>query len=376
MNRPIAALPLLLAAGLATASDAPGSDTHDQAHTEAARANDLAQEARARAAEGFARAEAHRKTASAQLSDAERARLQAELDAARQRLAETSQKIAELSMQLNDFSPNAFAFQYLNAPKRALIGVVLGQDGDRVTIIGLTPNGPAAKAGIAVGDTLLSINGKAVPQSTGDDAVATARGLFGELEDGEAVTVQVERDGKRLTFTPKAERRAPAEWTQLLSRPLEIDLKQLGELKELRGLEHLPLQIGDAGDGTQRDVQVIIKRERDGNGQGVRHVEKIRVDGGASLNLSTLNPGLGKYFGTDRGILVLEADEKTLPQLRAGDVVQVIDGQPADSVTDVMRAFARKPAGTIVTVEVFRDRQRQVLNVPAPEQRMFFFEAP
>ncbi|MBK8286508.1 MAG: hypothetical protein IPK97_17480, partial [Ahniella sp.] len=180
----------------------------------------------------------------------------------------------------------------------------------------------------------------------------------GELEDGQTVPIQVERAGKTLSFTPKAERRAPAEWTQLLGESLELPLQGLGQLGNLGNLalqtEELAISEAPAGD---RKVQVIIKREDDGPGTKERHIEMMRLDSGATLNLSTINPDLGKYFGAERGILVLETNEKTLPQLRAGDVIQVIDGLPADSVTDVVRAMARKSKGTLITIEVIRDRQ-------------------
>jgi len=370
MNRRIACLPLVIASFMAFAGD-PDHAKH-LAQAEIERAHAAADQARAMADQARAQAEAARA-----LSDEERAKLRAELDRSREELAETSKRIAELSMKLNDFSPHSYAFQYLNAPKRALVGVILGTEGDQVSIVGLTPNGPAAKAGIMVGDRLITIDGKTVPKGQGDAAVATARELFGGLEDGQSVVIDVERAGKTLRFTPKAERRAPAEWNQLFGRPLELDLKRLGDLKELRILEGMPemmAPLGDLGDLGERNVQIIVERDDEGPGAGIKRVEKLRINGHGNLNLSSLNPELGKYFGADRGILVLEADANTLPQLKSGDVIQVIDGQPADSVTDVMRLIARKPKGELITMEIVRERQRQVLNVPAPEQRMFFFE--
>ncbi|MBK8286507.1 MAG: PDZ domain-containing protein [Ahniella sp.] len=118
--------------------------------------------------------------ASAKLSDAERAALRAELEAARKQVSEASKRIAELSMQLNEFSPRAYVFQYLNESRRALIGVVLDADAEGVKVIGLTPNGPAAKAGIQVGDRLISIDKKPVTKVASDTAaaVAAARALF------------------------------------------------------------------------------------------------------------------------------------------------------------------------------------------------------
>lgn len=343
----------------------------------------------------LARAELNR--AKSQLSEADQAKLRAELDTAQQQLGELSQRIAELSMQLHDTSPRAFAFQYLNAPKRALVGVVFDADETGVKIVALTPNGPAAKAGIQVGDRLVSIDGKAVPKVQGEDrrmAVDAARELFGELEDGQAVKLVVERSGKTLTFTPKAERREPAEWSQLFGGNLRLDalrnfelhnldelkalsdadgMAQIGKLRELQILQDMPENLAALGPEQKRSIELVIQNNHGANAG--KHLEKLHIQDLNSLNLSSLNPELGKYFGTDRGILVLENDPNMFPKLKSGDVIQVIDGQPADSVTDVMRAVSKKSAGEVMTVEVFRDRQRQVISMEAPDRpRMFFHE--
>ncbi len=363
MKTTLAALPLMVAAGLVGAAEP------DRIQMIA-----IAQADAQEAFEAHTRAKAD---AAANLSEADRARLRAELDAARKQISEAGKRIAELSMQLNETSPHAFAFQYLNEPRRALIGVVLDADAQGVKVVGLTPNGPAAKAGIQVGDRLVSIDNKPVAKNASDNfaAVTQARGLFGELEDGQSIPIQVERAGKTLSFAPKAERRAPLEWTQMLGGPLELNLKGLDGLKNLGGLElhgkEFEIAESLAGD---HNVEVIIKRDGEGPRMNQQHIEMMRFDQGVNLNLSTINPELGKYFGAERGVLVLETNDKTLPMLRVGDVIQVIDGQPADSVTDVVRAMARKEKGELMTIEVIRNHQRQVLNVPAPEHQQFFLQ--
>lgn len=379
MNKTLALLPLMIAMGLAHASEPITVDVTAVADSATA----VALEASAKAQAELARAN--------KLTDAEKAKLQSELDAAQQELGDLSRRIAELSVQLHDTSPRAFAFQYLNAPKRALIGVVFDADDTGVKIIALTPNGPAAKAGIQVGDRLISVNGTSVPKVQGGDprmAVDAARTMFGDLEDGQAVAMVVERAGKTMTFTPKAERRQPAEWSQLFGGNVKLDalrdiqihdlsnlqaLADLQELKELKVLEGMPDALASIDGARQSKIEVVIQSPDD-KGPGKR-LEKLHIQHLNTLNLSSLNPELGKYFGTDRGILVLENDPDMFPKLKAGDVIQVIDGQPADSVTDVMRVIGKKSPGDIMNVEVFRDRQRQVISMEAPKgPRMLFRE--
>ena len=180
------------------------------------------------------------------------------------------------------------------------------------------------------------------------------------------------RDGKTQQFDVKAERRGSWDWAGMLDTLPAIG-GALAPLAELPGV----------GDGKNIEIVVNGKRHFPGSGTGPqvfhfdmdtdgrRHVERIvqRFGNGApwaSLNLSTLNPELGRYFGTDRGVLVLDSGEDTLKELRPGDVIQVIAGQPADSVSGVMRALSSEEPGKSVNVEVWRDRKRQVLVVTVP----------
>ncbi|AVP97875.1 hypothetical protein C7S18_12005 [Ahniella affigens] len=379
MKQTLALLPLMIAMGLAQARE-----------QDAMQVIALADSATAVALEASAKAQADL-AKSSKLTAAEQDKLRSELDAAQEQLGDLSRRIAELSMQLHDTSPRAFAFQYLNAPKRALVGVVFDSDDTGVKIIALTPNGPAAKAGIQVGDRLVSVNGTSVPKVAGGDprmAVDAAREMFGELEDGQAVTMVVERAGKTMTFVPKAERREPAEWSQLFGGNVKLDalrdiqihnladlqaLKEVGKFREMRVLDGMPETMAGIDGAEQRRIELVIQ-DRDGKGPG-KHLEKLHIQDFNSLNLSSLNPELGKYFGTDRGILVLENDPDMFPNLKSGDVIQVIDGQPADSVTDVMRVIGKKNPGEVMNIEIFRNRQRQVISMEAPAgPRMLFRE--
>jgi hypothetical protein len=103
---------------------------------------------------------------------------------------------------------------------------------------------------------------------------------------------------------------------------------------------------------------------------------RIIAGGGLDLNLTSLNPELGKYFGADSGVLVLENEGGKLPQLKAGDVIQVIDGQPVDGVPGAMRLLTAKAPGQVLNVEVLRDRKKTVLAIEAPERDELFFRVP
>src|SRR3546814_6502125 len=72
------------------------------------------------------------------------------------------------------------------------------------------------------------------------------------------------------------------------------------------------------------------------------------------LNLATVDKQLGRYFGTDHGVLVLSNGE--LAGLQAGDVIQRIDGKAVASPREAMAAMGAKPGGAKVTVDYLRDQ--------------------
>jgi membrane-associated protease RseP (regulator of RpoE activity) len=325
----------------------------------------------------------------AEPTDADMAKAREELKQAREQLRDASKRIAELSAKLGEGGPQAFAFRYLNEPHRAMVGIVMVPDAKGVRIGAVTPGGPAAKAGVLAGDVLTAVDGKAVATrdgGQGEALVSSARTLLGELEAGQNVKLSVLREGKALHFDLKAERRESWDWAGMLGTMPDI------------GAALAPLaKLGEGGD--HKEIEIIINGERhelppmhgdthprvfhfESDGSDGKQVQRIVREfrrGGApwaSMNLSTLNPELGRYFGTDRGVLVLDSSENALKELKPGDVIQVIDGQPADSVSGVMRALARKESGQPINVEVWRDRKRQVLTVTAPERDEFMFSLP
>jgi CubicO group peptidase (beta-lactamase class C family) len=82
-------------------------------------------------------------------------------------------------------------------PSKFTLGLQLEvDDNDRVKVQAVTPGGPAARAGLLVGDVLLKIGGKEL----GNRPVAT---LGAALKTGEPFELEFERDGRRNTVSVK-----------------------------------------------------------------------------------------------------------------------------------------------------------------------------
>ncbi len=82
------------------------------------------------------------------------------------------------------------------------------------------------------------------------------------------------------------------------------------------------------------------------------------------LNLASVDPQLGRYFGTDHGVLVLS--NGVLAGLQTGDVIQAIHGKPVASPRDAMTILGNQPDGAKVAVAYLRDRKTGNVQVPVP----------
>lgn len=327
--------------------------------------------------------------------DAELDEARAELRDARAELRELTRRIAELSVKVGrSESDQAMAFRYLAEPNRAMIGVVLGAEGDDVVLAAVTPGGPAEKAGLRAGDVVTGINDATVPKVAldptrpvsgallGGAAVERTRELIGKLEDGQKVKLEVQRDGKPLKFEVAAERRESWSWPMLAgSMAFEWDsaMPALAPLVAIRPMEDIRIEIPEievivedarreaerARGHAEHDAAAQARHEAD---RAIRRVMVYRGGELFDLRLAQVEPELGRYFGTDSGVLVLDKGDKTLPELKRGDVILSIGGERVETAAQAMRALARHDTGTAVNVEVMRDRKRAVVVVAVPER--------
>lgn len=281
-----------------------------------------------------------------------------ELARAREELAEAARRVAELQRQLMEEGQFEGYFRALQRPG---VGVVLAENEGKegVRLAAVTPGGPADKAGLRGGDVLVSVDGRKV-EGSGEAAVASARRLLSGLEKGQKLRLGYRRDGKAGTA--------------------EVTVDDIGRLALLRGDEARA-----HADALVRAMPVIaptvdmeIARlaaapcaSEDEDCRMPQLLEAFRWNG---LNLATVDDKLGRYFGADRGVLVLSSGE--LPELEPGDVIRKIDDEPVESPRQAMRALRQGKSGDRVTVEVLRDRKPHRVEVTVPETPDFRWFAP
>jgi hypothetical protein len=90
--------------------------------------------------------------------------------------------------------------------------------------------------------------------------------------------------------------------------------------------------------------------------------------GGAwgSMELIELSEGLGKYFGTDTGLLVVSAPKSDSLELQDGDVIQTIDGREPTDVRHAMRILNSYESGESLNLGIMRDKKKRTLEVEVP----------
>ncbi|HTY51251.1 MAG TPA: PDZ domain-containing protein [Steroidobacteraceae bacterium] len=320
---------LLGMAGTALAEDPASSPDADaaqaqrdaeQAQREAARAQREAQQEAARA-QREAQAEAAR--------SAEDADLDAKLEAARRRLEAAAREVGQLSGQLGREGMQVFAQEF---GSHAVLGLVLQTDqGDMdrgVRVLQVSPGGPAAEAGIRPGDVIVALDGAVTTGPEGArDIVERLRGV----QPGSRVAVRVMRDGKPREFSVVPRERAADVWgvggvPQVLAR---VHLPDLGDLP---GLDFGAPEFG-------------------------------------GMELASLSPQLGAYFGTTQGVLVIRAPEGGGLSLQDGDVIEAIDGRVPQNGAHASRILRSYQPGEKIHLKVMRRRKVLELTATLPGVR-------
>ena len=205
-------------------------------------------------------------------------------------------------------------------------------------------NGPAERAGVRAGDVVIRFNDVGLAargdSTPGERLLRLAR----DLEPGEAVRLQIRRDGTTETVTVVAERWRPAFGFGGLLRDFDVEFERLGP-REFRFRMPTPPRFDEF-----RDLP-----------------RAFAPFGGRlpGLRLADLNPELGEYFGAREGVLVLDVPEDGLLGLRPGDVILSIDGRRPRDADHARRILGSYDPGERVRIEVLRQKRRQTL-----EERM------
>lgn len=88
----------------------------------------------------------------------------------------------------------------------------------------------------------------------------------------------------------------------------------------------------------------------------------------ADMELAPLTPGLGRYFGTDTGVLVVRAPPEKELGLKDGDVILSIGGRKPIDSSHAIRILGSYDPGEKVTLEVMREHRRISVTATLPAE--------
>ena len=272
--------------------------------------------------------------------EADELKARAKLDEARARLDKAAREVAELSTQLANEQVRD-RVMFIGGERRAVLGVQIDGAKEGARVIRVSPGGPAEEAGVRDGDIIVALDGK--PLTGGDDAGRMLVEQMHRVKPDQKVKLRVLRAGRNKDVV-------------VVARPMAFE----NRVFSVR-----------TGPGTV-DVGPMPM---------VSHFRGVFPGEFGGLELASITPKLGAYFGATEGVLVVQAPKDAALKLEDGDVIQSIDGRKPDDGAHALRILRSYRSGEKLNLGVLRQRKPLTLAVTMPErpawdERMMGFGMP
>lgn len=338
---------------------------------------------------------------------AEMEKMHEELNRARRQLQETSREISRVNREVSRARSerHAAGFAY-SISDRPVIGVILG-DADEVgvKVLGVSPDGPSERAGIKQGDVIVAVGGQVLAAIEGSsDAKDGLRIAMRDIKADEPLNISVERGQQTLDLTVVPEVREPLTWQTVVRFPTapsapgapgtpddidhvitverievpEIDTVEMtAQIERMRGdieKRRAQMELERVAPDAEREYELEF-HELSEMGNFALHDANVwfGLPMAQGLQLAEIEPGLGEYFKTDRGVLVLKARQDNDLKLKSGDVILQVGDTEVNSPAEFMRALRGFQSGEEFEMDIKRKRKNHTLKMVMPESRTSFF---
>jgi type II secretory pathway component PulC len=330
-----------------------------------------------------------------------------ELSRAHRQLREASRDIARAHREMALADREVRIHRWVGMGGRPVIGVVLGEESPAgIELLGVSPGGPAERAGLKQGDIITAIGGVDLTGRTDGSARPTLSEAIRDATEGKELALTALRDDKTMELTVTPESREPLSWQSMVPSP-SLPPGTIPPPDEplppglVEGLEMAPIDEA----AMEARVQEMTERAEEltymligEDGDTIVFNPEIAVDGGPmsplgrhaldemdirfdlprtrGLELARLNPELGRYFKADRGVLVIQAVSGNAYGLEAGDVIKSVDKIEVTSPADLMRTLRDLEPGTQIELGIKRDKRDRTLSASVPTNLLGFSRTP
>jgi len=256
--------------------------------------------------------------------------MQKELESAREELQRAAREVARLSGEIAEPFVTDVQRRFRYVGQRAMLGLGIEDTERGVRVASVSPNGPGGQAGLVVGDVIVKVDGAnlADTRPTGGGKQSPSELLMAQMANvkaGEDVKLRVLNEaGAERDVVVKARELSP----RVFVNPSSFNYSFAG-----------PGGAWFFGPNPWSQIQLI-----------------------------TMTPGLGSYFGTSKGLLVVHAPDNAALQLKDGDVILDISGREPTSPEHAMRILGSFEQGEALKIAIMRNKSRQTLDVKLPAQ--------
>jgi len=326
------------------------------------------------------------------------------LNEAHRRLREASREVARISRELSRTElAGAPAMVAAIGAERPVLGIILGgQSKDGVSVLGVSPDGPADRAGVMAGDVIVSIGDRRLAADEDNPDLRTRlREALRDIKADQAITVSVRRDGKAVDLSVVPKVREPLAWQSVIRLPSapeapadpdpaivieHMDIPEIDTDALRRQIDRIRADVDqrraliEAGALKPSEREFVFKFDSDELSElGDFALQDVNAWFGmpltAGLQLAAIDPDLGQYFRTERGVLVLKAKPDNHLQLHTGDVVLNVGKTAVNSPADLMRALRGYQPDDELELMIKRERKNRTLKVKMPRQKQAFISS-
>jgi membrane-associated protease RseP (regulator of RpoE activity) len=263
--------------------------------------------------------------------------------------------------------------------RRARLGIKVNlqaraTDSIGASVDGVTPGGPAAKAGLEAGDIITKLDGTSLVGGTSKSGSAD-RSLPGmrlielaaRLPANDTIPVDYRRGKDRKSTTLVTQGDPDQVFVMGPDGDQEFAFRFFDDGNNFDG-SRLP-GMGMQMEGMPGPLPPGMKW-RTPMGGGDTPFRVFISSELEDLELVPLNPDLAPYFGATDGVLVINVPQGSTLGLKGGDVVLMIDGRKPANTAQMHRILRSYDAGNAVKFEILRNKKTVTVTgtIPSPPE--------